>query len=287
MRKLFILLLLSSCLPPVMAEAMRLEIIPLQYRTSADIIPILRPLLAEGGSISGMNNQLIVKTTANNLDEIRQILQTLDKAARRLMIYVKQDIDGETYDTEQSVSGTYSKGDIRISNRTGPGPREGVEIGVKDGQGNKIRYRDLSTRSTLEDKNTFQVQTVEGQAAFIQSGQSVPIASQNAYVSGGHVIIQDNIEYRDVTSGFYVLPRLSGNRVTLLISPNLSRINPQHGAVFDIQNVETTTSGYLGEWINIGAVNSNVNDNSSAILRSTRHQNQENRSVYVKVVEIP
>ena len=53
---------------------MTLEIIPLQYRTADEIIPIIRPLVHQGGTVTGMNNQLIVKTTASNLIEIKQIL---------------------------------------------------------------------------------------------------------------------------------------------------------------------------------------------------------------------
>ena len=149
------------------------------------------------------------------------------------------------------------------------------------------RLRTSNTRSSLDDKNSFRVQTVEGQPAFIKTGQSVPVANQNVFVTGSGVVVQDTVEYRDVTSGFYVVPRLSGNMVTLLVSPQLSRVTPHQGAVFDIQNVETTVSGRLGEWIEIGGVNQQFNDSSSGTFYSTRRrQGQEQRSVLIRVEEI-
>ena len=285
-RHILFLLLLSG-FPCAHAETMKLEIIPLQNRTTDDVIPIIRPLIAPGGTVAGMNNQLIVKTTPSNLDEIRQILQSIDKAARRLMIYVKQDIDGDNYRREQSVSGRYSNDNVTISGNERPDSNRGVTVTAGDDKGNNVRYRDLSTRSDLEDKNTFQVQAVEGRPAFIQSGVSVPIPNQNTYISHGHVVVQETTEYRDVTSGFYVLPQLNGDRVTLLISPNLSRLNPHQGGVIDVQNVETTAIGRLGEWISIGGLDRNSSSSSSGILSSTRHQNQEQRTVLIKVEEIP
>jgi len=266
---------------------MKLEVIPLQHRNSDDLIPIIRPLIVEGGSVTGMNDQLIVKTTPDNLAEIKQILESIDKAARRLMITVKQDVDGDSRSNEHALSGRYSNGNINIGNRDPDRRRDGLNVSIKDDEGNRIRYRNLSTQSAIDDKNTFTVQTVEGKSAFVQTGQSVPIPNQNAYVTaGGNVIVQDNIEYRDVTSGFYVLPRLAGNRVTLFVAPQLSSLQANQGGTINIQNAETTASGQLGEWIEIGGIDQSFNDSSKGNLHSTRQQGQESRSVFVKVEEI-
>ena len=87
-------------------------------------------------------------------------------------------------------------------------------------------------------------------------------------------------------SGFYVLPRIQGDNVTLLISPKLSRVSPNQAATFDIQNVETTASGRLGEWIPIGGATQHYNDSSKRNLISTKRRGQEQRNVLVKVEEI-
>lgn len=287
-RRLFILLFLTlSCLSPdVQAQEMIMEIIPLQHRMTDDVVPILRPLVAPGGTITGMNNQLIIKTTPDNLAEIKNVLQSLDRSPRRLLITVKQDIGGQIHTQEHSVSGKYSSGNISIKSRDPGHSHEGVIISGKDDEGNIVRYRGLDTTSETDDENAFSVQALEGYPAFIQSGQSVPVQNRTAYVTPDGVVVNDNIEYHDATSGFYVLPRLNGDRVTLLVAPRLSRIKPGQAPVFDVQNVETTASGRLGEWIELGGIDQSFSDNSRQTLSSSRTRGQELRSVLIKVVEI-
>lgn len=283
----YTLFLLTLCLTtPVHAERMQLEIIPLKHRLLSDVLPIVQPLLVEGGTATGMNDQLIVKTTAANIEEIKQILNSLDTPPRRLMITVSQNVDGNLRRNEHGLSGRYRSGDVSIES---PDPgRVGLVLQAEDEDGNALRYRTLKSRSKIDDKNTFRVQTIEGQPAFIQTGHSVPIANQQAYVTpGGGVVIQDGVEYRDVTSGFYVIPRLSGNHVTLLIAPQLHKINPHQGGTFDIQNVETTASGTLGEWIQIGGITQQHKEKNTRNLVSTRRQGQEIRNIAVMVEEIP
>ena len=286
MRKLIQLALLFTIgnSSAVMAESMKIETIPMQNRQVEDVIPILKPLVVEGGTVTGINNKLIVKTTPSNLKQIKQVLAQIDNAPRRLMISVKQDVDGNLNAQESAVSGRYNTGDITVkSPDTG---REGTIIQGKDSDGNVVRYRQLETRSRLEDRNTFRVQALEGHPAFISTGQSIPIPNQTAFVTGSGVVVQDGVEYRDVESGFYVFPRLQGDNVTLLISPELSRISPNQAAIFDIQKVETTVSGRLGEWIPVGGVTEDFNDSSKRNLISTKRRGQEQRNVLVKVEEI-
>ena len=281
-------ILLLACLlvsTAVNAQIMQLEVIPLNHRMVDEVIPILRPLVSEGGSITGMNNQLIIKTTPDNLAELKQVLASLDRAPRRLMITVKQDVSGNSRSGEQGLSGSYSSGDVTISSRDRPS-RDGITITGKDEEGNPLRYRGINSSSSHTDSNTFSVQTLEGRAAFIQTGQSVPLPSRNTYVTPGGVVTQNSLEYRDATSGFYVLPRLNGDRVTLQVSPQLSRVDAR-GPVFEIQNVETTVTGRLGEWLRVGSLDRTFRDSSGRILDSGSRQGMEKRAILLKVEEIP
>jgi len=51
-----------------MAESMKIETITMQNRQIGDVILILKPLVVEGGAVTGINNKLIVKTTPSNLN---------------------------------------------------------------------------------------------------------------------------------------------------------------------------------------------------------------------------
>ena len=53
-----------------------------------------------------------------------------------------------------------------------------------------------------EKNNIFYVNTLEGNPAFINTGQLIPIRNQTAVVTSGTVVVQNNIEHRNVSSGF-------------------------------------------------------------------------------------
>ena len=63
------------------AQQQVLEVITLGYRQAEEVIPMLRPLLAPGGTLTGMNNRLVVRTTPANLAEIKQVLGAVDSQA--------------------------------------------------------------------------------------------------------------------------------------------------------------------------------------------------------------
>jgi Bacterial type II and III secretion system protein/Bacterial type II/III secretion system short domain len=271
-----------------MAEPMQIEIVPLQHRTTDEVIPIVRPLLAEGGTVAGMNNQLILKTTAQNLAEIKQVIAGIDTAPRRLLITVRQDMNGSASAQDRSVGGTYAAGDVTVRGAERRPAREGVSVSAGDDDGNSVQLnaRDRSVHGS--DRNAYQVQTLEGQPAFIEAGQSVPLPNRTSYIRADGVLVQDTVEFHDATSGFYVLPRLSGDTVTLLVSPHMSRLDSAHGRpVFDIQNVQTTASGRLGQWITLGGIDTQSRHDADGMLSSRREQRRESRSILIKVEELP
>ena len=285
MIKVFLYLLLSISILPASAQQMKLEVVPLNNRTADQMIEVIRPLLVPGGSVSGMNNRLIIKTTPANLNEIKNVLASLDTAQRRLMIIVKQDSNAFGNRSGQSVSGRYEAGDVSISSQA-PVQQQSVIISSRDSSGNVINYQTGNSEQSDDNRNAYSIQTLEGEPAFIRSGLSVPITNQTAYVNSNGVVVQDTVEYRDATSGFYVLPRLSGDRVTLMIAPQTSSVNPGSLPSFNIQNVQTTVSGRLGEWIEIGGLSQSSQRNSQSILSGRTNQRQDSRTVLIKVEEI-
>lgn len=277
-----LLVLLASF--PVLAQSGTLEVITLKYRTAEQVMPLLRPMLDKTGTMTGMQNQLIVRTSPANLNDLKKILATIDAMPRRLLITVRQDaaIDRERNDAQ--VSG-------RIS--TGGGS---VAIG---GSGNAtgdsgLRARIDNTRSLNDDRNTQTIQVLEGNSAFINFGQSVPVPQRQVtrtIVNGKNVDrVSSGTEYRDVQTGFQVLPRLNGDRVLLEISPQRDTFaspeqNLPAGSV-NTQHAATTVSGRLGEWIELGGIAQGGVNQQTVILGSTRETSADNRRVLVKVDEI-
>jgi Type II secretory pathway, component PulD len=282
-----ILLLHLLCVPLLLhAEEMILEVIPLKSRMSSDVVEILRPLVAPGGTVTGMNNQLIIKTTPDNLAELMRVLESLDKPPRRLLISVRQDSAGISYGQEQALSGKYSQGDVTTEIKDPSRTHEGLVVSAQDEKGNVVRYRQQDKSATSNDQNSFRVQSTEGYPAFINAGQSIPVPNRTTYVTPNGVVVNDATEYMDATTGFYVLPRLNGDQVTLLVAPSLSKASPGKAPVFDVQNVETTATGRLGEWIAIGGINQDMNSSNRRILSSSSSQRQLSNTILIKVDEV-
>ena len=165
------------------------------------------------------------------------------------------------------------------------GSHEGTTIEAGDGD-NRIRYRTISTRGQDDRQNIHFVQALEGEAAFIQSGQAVPLANRSVLVGPYSATVQDSIEYHDVSSGFYVVPRLSGDTVSLEISPQMQRLAPTNGGVIDLHTASTTINGPLGTWIPLAGVAEDVDQTAGVNLTRTRRRGSESREIWVKVEEI-
>lgn len=281
---LFILLtMFMSC---GQAQQMNLEVIPLANRTADQLIDVIQPLLVPGASISGMNNQLIIKSTRANITQIKQLLNTIDKPLRRLLITVNQGQNINTIDQSQSVNGRITSGDVSISNRSMTSRNHDVVISGTDSEGNQNAYQTSERETQTEKNHSFSVQTLEGQPALIQSGLSVPVQNQNTVFTRNGVIVSDSVEYVNATSGFYVLPKINGNRVTLMVAPNLTSVIGQVSPSFVVQNVQTTVSGLIGEWIDIGGLDTSTRGNNRGILSGSQNQQADSRTILIKVEEI-
>jgi len=259
------------------------EVIPLKYRSSEEIILIVRPLLDKQGSVSGLQNRLIVRTTPANLQEIKRLLSQIDTLPRQLKITVRQDVDSTTAQRLRELSGSVAAGEVRA---TLPGSADNRGAVIESGRGDdRLRARVLDTRGSQDDKNAQYLQVLEGQRALIRLGKSVPVKSH--YVrqtprGPQHIELTD---YRDVMTGFYVLPRINGERVTLEIFPQ-REVPGQLAGTVDTQQIVTTVSGKLGEWIDLGGVAEDTTSENEGIGSRATTTRSERRSVLLRVEEM-
>jgi Bacterial type II/III secretion system short domain len=143
-RSLLLLLLLA----PVALAQGTLEVIPLRHRTADQVLPVLRPLLEPGGAMSGQYNQLIVRTSPDNLAQIRAALDAIDQPIRRLEVSVR-------FDSAQASARASVDADVRISNR-----------------GSSADLRIENSRSARDERVNQRLQVLEGGQAFISTGES-------------------------------------------------------------------------------------------------------------------
>lgn len=285
----FIAVALFCVAGAALSQATVLEVLPLRYRTAQEVIPIIQPMLAREGSLSGLQNQLIVRTTPANLEEVKRILASIDTAPRQLVITVRQDADVDRSRSSAEVSGSVGgeQGRITISPR-GRDPRGGTVV-IREGD-DQVRARVVENRSVESDRNTQSVRVMEGREAFVGVGQSLPVRDRQVrrVVINGQVVDQvvDSTQYRELTTGFYVLPRLAGDRVMLDISPQRETLSRQVPGAVNVQSVVTTVSGRLGEWMEIGGIAQDASGQQSVILGRTTTATREGRRVQLKVEEV-
>lgn len=281
-----LLVLLASA--GVHAQQTVLEVIPLRYRTAPEVIPIIQPMLAREGSVSGFQGKLVVRTTPGNLDEIKRILASLDTAPRQLLISVRQDAEGGRSRGAAEISGSVGGEHGRV---TVPGSRDsrGGDIVLRDGDDN-VRVHVLGSTGSQSDRGTQSVRVMEGREAFLRIGHSVPVRERQVQrsVVGGRVVEQvvESTQYRDSAGGIYVLPRVSGDRVTLDISAQRESLSrPAHRGV-NVQSLVTTVSGRLGEWIEIGGTDREASGQQSVLLGRTATAARDSGRVLIKVEEV-
>ena len=242
-----------------------LEVITLKYRNADQVIPILRPLLAPGGTISGLQNRVIVRTTPDNLAELQKVLGQIDGAPRRLLISVKQDADASSSLDEAEISGSIGSDRARAT-VPGTGSNQGGTVVIKRGD-DKVKGRALGSQSAATDRSVQTLQVLEGNEAYISVGQSA--------------------EYRDVGTGFRVRPRLNGNNVTLEISTQRDSMADQNGQSINVQRVDTVISGRLGQWMELGGIGQQSVQRDSGTVYRRSNIGADNRRVLLKVEEMP
>ena len=285
MKTLFIWLLIL----PALALADELEVIALKHRSADEVLPVIRPLLDKDGVASGMNNQLILRTSPHNLMQIKKLLGSIDTVPRSLKITVMQNVDSETVARLTELSGSVGLSrEARIS-VPGSGNRGGLNVEAGQGQ-DRLKARVISTRSLEEDRKTQQLRVLEGNRALVRTGQSVPVPQRQVIQNPWGTQVIDSTQYQEVNSGFYVLPRVNGDKVTLEISTQNDSLAPNQSAGnypnTRIQQTSSTVSGHLGEWLVVGEVGRQSNLDDGTISSRSASQVHEQRNVLIKVEEV-
>lgn len=236
--------LLTALVMTVSACAMAAtEVVNLNNRTSADLLPVAQNFIGKDGTVSAYGNQLIVNAEPARIEGLRALLGQLDTPAKRLLITV------DTNENNQQNSG--------------------------DSQTRIISYGTAS-----RDGGVQQIQASEGVPALIQVGQSVPltITQQDSYGR-----LQNQTQYRNVTQGFYVTASVTSETVHLAISTNRDRMSQERPDVVNVQSTDTTVSGRLGEWIPLAGINRETQADKSSTTRSYSTQGRDDLTLRVKV----
>jgi hypothetical protein len=140
--------------------------------------------------------------------------------------------------------------------------------------------------TTDADNDSFEqrIQTVAGQEAFFQVGQARPVVTQRAIVSGQVTSISERTEWQTTQSGFTALARVNGETVSVAIAPRRANAD---GNQVNFQVANTTVSGRVSEWIEIGGIQEDVQTESQGIVHRTDSRGQGNQRIRIKIDVVP
>lgn len=250
-----------------------LEIIDLNSRTADEVIPIIKPMLKLNDSIAGTGFQIFLRTDTNTLAEVKRLLDVIDKASQNLIITVSNNINTNSESTELAISANYEiGGDGRIVAGEQAPRKEGLRV--------------HANKDENSQKNDFKhtIRVLDGNSAYVAAGEVRPYEHTIIYSDNDRPSTYSEIDYLDVTSGFFVTPRLTGdNQVSLRIQPHYSHKKDNYSESINTQVADTVISANLDQWVQIAGINENTNSRNTQILNVARENSYKESAIYIKV----
>lgn len=245
-----------------------IKIIDIHNRPAYELPPVIQPLLQPSDRIMVSGNKLIVRTSAERLEELLKLIETLDQPLNNLLISVIQ----SRQTTAQELN---ARANAQVK----------IPLHSPDRLNAKIHGHFYQTQGRNKQESTQTLRTLEGHAAHIKTGKIHPIDNISIYDSGfGRPAISKTTDFIEASTGVAVTPYLSGLFVTLHVSPWSDQM--QLSGNIQTQSAKTVIRAKLGEWVEIGGANENNQQTGKGLL-SYQHQTNKNQlHILVKVDKI-
>ena len=252
------------CSCPVLAAVLlysvslagEVDVIKVQYRRAAELVPVVQSLLSPAGTVtvSERINSLVVVDTPEAIQRVHAYLERFDRPVEQVRIRVRFHTTATDNQSTATARGRYSTEDLSVA--TGAKKRDGVHISVADRERRQKSYSEAF------------VVALSGSPAFIRTGKEIPYRRGSAffrrYAPGDGTIAWQNVE-----SGFEVTPTIVGDNVHLRIVPRLAYDRRKDGVVrFFAAQTELTAP--LGQWVEIGGAVDQQNEIVKEILSHNR-----------------
>jgi hypothetical protein len=246
------------------ARAQEIEVLALRHRNADELLPLLRPFVEPGGALTGQGFQLILRASPANRAQVRQLIASLDRPPRQLLVSVRQDRANE-----EERRGLAADGRVIVGT-------QGASGSVRVQGGNE---RSLATQDAMQT-----IRVTEGGRAWIAMGTAVPLTFRRlATTPQGLTEVVGTVYYEAVT-GFFVRPQLAGEQVTLDLEPEQSSATVRG---LERSALSTRVQGRLGEWIAVGGADVREDRSASSLLSSERDVERNRRGVWLKVDALP
>lgn len=265
------------CFCPVLAAVLlysaslagEVDVVRVQYRRAAELVPVVQSLLSPEGTVtvSERINSLVVVDTPEAIQRVHAYLERFDRPVDQVRIQIRFHTTGADNKRVVAARGRYSTDDLSVA--TGGKRRDGVDVSVADRERRQSGYSESF------------VVAMSGSPAFIRTGKEIPYRRGSAflrrYAPGDGTIAWQNVE-----SGFEVTPTIVGDNVHLKIVPRLAYDHRKDG-VIRFFAAQTELTAPLGQWVEIAGAVDQQNEVVKEILSHNRGGENTSNSMSLMV----
>ncbi len=257
------------------------SVIQLNHRPAAEVIPIIEPMLGPNDAISGEGFKIFVRASAESQERVRAMVDFLDTASRELQVSVFQGSEQDLRGLAVRAHVEFESADTSVE--IGDGKEADESAGgriIYSSSGGSASVEGIATQRSLRDNPIHMVRVAEGKEAYIETGERIPYFTGAAW--RGRRALAGGVEYENVVTGFYVLPRIRGETIVLEVSPfKSSRSDTARGNV-ETQSASTTVTGRVGAWLLVGGVTEQVDRAESATGTAYATRSRRNSGIWIK-----
>jgi hypothetical protein len=251
--KIFLPLLLALLLSgTASAEAeLELEVFSLTYSDAEQIIPLLKPHLRSGSSLSGHGQRLLLRAERAEVEHVRALLAQLDQPPQALRISIRG---------ERSASRRQTGGGL-------------------DEQGNVRIYRDSGRSGSAAE---YSVQGLAGRPVHIGRSTHLRVTEMDFNRSGASRHYRFSQGYVHAHDGFYARASFQGEGVTVEIS--VAHSGPSHAPSAVRQHeLVTQVHGGVGEWLLVADDATARRDRGDTITHRSGTRGEEVGKLWLRV----
>lgn len=234
------------------------------HRDAGEMLTIVQPMISPYGFISAdaPSNSLIVIDDPASIARIQALVSKIDQPVPQLKIRVRYGDRQFLEEQSAGVEGRVAVGDVTVG--TGQGEGEGLDATLS------------SEKRERQNRGEYTILVRSGSTAFISSGYDVPYPQRWSRLSHRHGHTGQGVVFKKVDTGFDVRPVLVGDIVQLEITPRISYIGRGHRP-HPIRFTEAATrlNAPLGQWVEIGGIDSQYAEIHSQILSGGRASGEE------------
>lgn len=258
-------LIICLCLfMPAGAET-QFKIITLQHRFAEEILPAIEPLVGDDGTATAMQNNLIIRTSRNNMAEIEQLVSSLDTLRQNLKVTIRRNNNSDIGQSRAEISGRRRIGNVTVET----GDRR-----INNPNAMALDIENYQSKSNISNEQFIRV--VDGEQAFISVGQSIPYTQEWVSLTNRYISVQRSTAFVNIDTGFAVRPRAVGNQVEVEITPRFSQLN--RNGFIDFTTLTTIVRVNRDEWLDIAGIMQQNDEVSRTILGwQSRNQSPSNQ----------